>query len=708
VLCVYQARSPGDIDHSSTPYDDGDANRWFTHIELRNASPFPVDLSRGNWRISVLRQGASSAYRLPTPRRFTTQLRTSLIFKKNLSVGAPDSNEIAGGGLMVIGSMGRDDGGIDTFNDTNYDETFYRLSPMVPEGTVPQKQTDAPPGCSLDLNHNSHYGKNYWQLIDYMGGTQDVTNNPAFRGGFLRGSDQPGPNALDPQQRITILLERRVHTGRNSPANIDAAYDDSNPWITVDEFQIQTAQQLSIDANDTDLPGPQLRTRVLQLQSRERTIPLVRSLTGNEDPSDGPLVYPTAVHPPEIRNGDSGLLRNTCGVINLGRVTINPQRFQRVQSTRVWQPHFDRPFSSVTDLLQLPLYGPHQTTARLAGQNNQLLLEIPDGMGSQVSAPSPIACVAAAKFLQPTHPTDVATVNWSPHNRWFRVLELLEIRPMDQETLLTQRPELWSEMLTRTPGRLQLNALPHGDNLFALLDDPGIFRLQPQAPNPSSVVDLREPGRNWWFELLRTRDGVDPLLKQFTTGEPVILPGAPSSRPFRGLSHALSQVQGNLAATVLPETTEHGLLRRLGLDASLGLNLPIDTRTATNFGQPNQAYRRLFEARSLQDKTVGEVDLPARNRLLGKVANNSTNRGHVFMVWMTVGFFDAIFPDPQNPALVQVGAELEDQARRRGFFVVDRSLLEEAYIPPQMGSNGQPIPGTFDFRKFVQYRRTMQ
>jgi hypothetical protein len=263
-------------------------------------------------------------------------------------------------------------------------------------------------------------------------------------------------------------------------------------------------------------------------------------------------------------------------------------------------------------------------------------------------------------------------------------------------------------MLTRTPGRLQLNALPHGDNLFALLDDPGIFRLQPQAPNPSSVVDLREPGRNWWFELLRTRDGVDPLLKQFTTGEPVILPGAPSSRPFRGLSHALSQVQGNLAATVLPETTEHGLLRRLGLDASLGLNLPIDTRTATNFGQPNQAYRRLFEARSLQDKTVGEVDLPARNRLLGKVANNSTNRGHVFMVWMTVGFFDAIFPDPQNPALVQVGAELEDQARRRGFFVVDRSLLEEAYIPPQMGSNGQPIPGTFDFRKFVQYRRTMQ
>jgi hypothetical protein len=386
---------------------------------------------------------------------------------------------------------------------------------------------------------------------------------------------------------------------------------------------------------------------------------------------------------------------------------VNDGKVGTVQNSRVWQPHFDREFHSVMDLLGIPLYGPHLTTARLAGGNQLLIEKTVPAPTSQALPPSPAACVAAAKFLQPTHPSATATRNWSPHNRWFRILELLEVRPVDQEALLTQRPELWSEILTRTPGRLQLNALPHGDNLYALLDDPRTFSLKPEN-SQNVTVDWREQDRNWWFELLRTRDGVDPLLKQFTSGEPVILPGAPSSRPFRGLSHAMTQLQGNVNQSLLPETTEHGLLRRLGKDASTGFNAPFDSRTPTSFSQPAQAYRRLFEARSQADKTVGEIDLPSRNRLLAKVANNSTNRGHVFLVWMSVGFFEAVFPDPQNPAIVQVGAELEDQSRRRGFFVVDRSLLEDAYIPPQQGSNGQVIPGTFDFRKFVQYRRTMQ
>jgi hypothetical protein len=86
------------------------------------------------------------------------------------------------------------------------------------------------------------------------------------------------------------------------------------------------------------------------------------------------------------------------------------------------------------------------------------------------------------------------------------------------------------------------------------------------------------------------------------------------------------------------------------------------------------------------------------------VVNNSTTRSHVFMVWMTVGFFDAIYPEPHNPAIVQVGQELEDQSRRRGFFVIDRSLLEEALVPPSQP--GQPP--TFDFRKFIQYRRELR
>jgi len=167
--------------------------------------------------------------------------------------------------------------------------------------------------------------------------------------------------------------------------------------------------------------------------------------------------------------------------------------------------------------------------------------------------------------------------------------------------------------------------------------------------------------------------------------------------------------QGNGANAVpIPEVTEHGLLRRLGKDTTPNYNEAVIAMTPTKLSQAGQSYRRLFEARSQADLSVGEVDLQARHRLLGKVANNSTTRGNVFLVWMSVGFFDAVFPDPQNPALVQIGAELEDQSRRRGFFVVDRSLLEDAYVPPTYTNTGTQMPGTFDFRKFVQYRRTLQ
>jgi hypothetical protein len=51
-----------------------------------------------------------------------------------------------------------------------------------------------------------------------------------------------------------------------------------------------------------------------------------------------------------------------------------------------------------------------------------------------------------------------------------------------------------------------------------------------------------------------------------------------------------------------------------------------------------------------------------------------------------------------------VGQELEDQPRRRGFFVVDRSLLEDALVPASQP--GQPP--LFDFRKFIQYRRELR
>ena len=94
-----------------------------------------------------------------------------------------------------------------------------------------------------------------------------------------------------------------------------------------------------------------------------------------------------------------------------------------------------------------------------------------------------------------------------------------------------------------------------------------------------------------------------------------------------------------------------------------------------------------------------------------KFSGNTTPRSNVFLVWVTVGFFEGYQPDSVNfPTAIQVGAEMTDQPRRRGFFVVDRSLLEDAWIAPQYDVNNNLLPNTgiYDFKKFVQYRKTVQ
>ncbi len=47
---------------------------------------------------------------------------------------------------------------------------------------------------------------------------------------------------------------------------------------------------------------------------------------------------------------------------------------------------------------------------------------------------------------------------------------------------------------------------------------------------------------------------------------------------------------------------------------------------------------------------------------------------------------------------------MTDQTRRRGFFIVDRSQLEEAWVP----DNTNPKNGYYDYNKFILYRKTLQ
>jgi hypothetical protein len=117
----------------------------------------------------------------------------------------------------------------------------------------------------------------------------------------------------------------------------------------------------------------------------------------------------------------------------------------------------------------------------------------------------------------------------------------------------------------------------------------------------------------------------------------------------------------------------------------------------------------LFIARGTADIDEDKVDYHTRHRLLAKIANNTTNRSHVFTIWLGYELFEAHQPT-SDPDIVQIGAQLEDLPGHCELVVVDMTRLEEAYIddPADTDSLGRPIPGRFDFRKFIIDRRRIK
>ena len=670
VLLAYQQKTTDESNHPATPYDDSLSDRWFTHVELQNVSPQSVTLGNGGWRLSVANPAVQPAEAKARTVKKPSDLVTSVVFLRD---SLNNSAQIAAGARYLMGTTGRNDGGLDTFNsggntiarssdlrmdlDSNASSLFQRLSPMVKEAVLPGPTTDSPPATNLDLVHSRDMGKNAFRLYSHEPSTTDVTEDTSFRGGFLRG------NRFNPMLPITIYLERRADLSRTGPpvGQYDPQYDRDNPWITVDHFTVTLPNTISIP--DSKLKTTDLANHLKNLGSAERFTPLV--VMERMIPSLG------------VSGWGLPQLPNTIGLNN----SMSPT------NSMVWQPHFDRDFDSVIDLLRVPLYGPNKTTTLLSA-GGQPLIDFSFSAGNIPLDTSDLTpSMAASKFLQPTHWTGVRTNG----NRWYRLLDLFEVPSLGREVIAARFPQFTPESVSRIPGRLQLNAISHPENLFSLLDDPRTFAIQGGQGSPERIVDSLESNREWWNEFTRTRDGLDPILQ-------LPIPGNPASRPFRSFSH-------NPTGTAKPEALEFTRLRRLGLDAASNSPTgPFDATTPTRITRSTNNYRRLWEARTAADKSSNTVDPVSRNRLLGKVVNNSTTRSNVFMVWMTVGFFDAIFPVPQNPTIVQVGQELEDQSRRRGFFVLDRSLIEDALIPAS-----QPgMPPTFDYRKFIQYRRELR
>lgn len=670
VLCVRAPNITPAADNSRTPYNDGqNGDRTFTYVELRNAGPNAVNLANGTWRIRLQRPGA------------VTIPDYSLV---PLYDGLNNTTTIAPNGQFIVGTVATATGALDTFVDgtgntvyrgsdfrvdINDNGQFERIIPAISDDPGPNATQAIPPGTNLDLVHDRDFNKARFQLIRHTGQTQLTQQPPltgidasSFRGemgGFMPFTANPGQPAAAAES-LLFILERRANPNRNPASITDANQNADNPWIVVDVFQNSAGLLRPLVKNFQIASGDSgatiLSTYLPQLISTERARPLDRTNTGDNTVINGPR------------------FANSLGMqLNSNVTPLGPNHV-------VWQPHFNRDFSSVVELFDIPLYGPGETTARLA-MNGKVLSEATyPGIPPQAASPLPYQLnIAGAKFLQPLN-----TTNPVHNNRWYRILELLEF-----PSRVNRQVELAiGTDLLRIPGKMNLNGIRHAEVFFSLLDDPVQFNL--------ALQDNFEAARVWWTNWIQARDGRDPYSGR-------VLPGSPASRPFRDYSQITAPLPVPPGTNVVA-SHERTLLRKLPYDSedindnnSLVPGADYNGNNGVDFNAGGS--RKLLEARTRNDLPNNFVSARARNRLLAKVSNNTTTRSNVFIVYMTVGFFDAYQPNAGNPNIVQIGAEIDPTNRHKGFFIVDRTLLEDGY---------NSSTGAFDFRKFVQYRKTIQ
>lgn len=689
-------------DHDAT-LDDDRYDRIFTYLELRNASPLPVETG------TIFTNSANELGRHWRIKIETTDPVTSVPDITNILTLS--AGQIPGGGLFTIGNNGSsplmpfpDPNRVmpDIVDPTKPARTELWVDPIfngvlgTRERIIPRAGTG---NLNLDLSLNPEdataavpYRLNAGDVMD-AAIIPNVWDNitPANSGSWFD---------LDGRLEVTFVLERRTNLTREAPRvaknttlTVTTEQENDNPWVEVDrikvlrrDFQLGPAASTS---NPTDV-----QTQLAILRSFERNQPL--AFLGIDPDSERRY---SNLH-------TAGNFSNSIGNDNESTLALPNSAF------RSWQPHFNRHFASTMELLSVPLYGSKDVTSHVLLNDLDL---VPTLLTSEMGIiqPPPIDRVrrriAQEKFLFPDFDNNPATPPVQNDNRWYRLFEFVEVPSRMHEALGELEPinlpdpdsslsfsftvaELDNNSggvdVDRVPGKLNLNTLRHPGVLGGMIDAPLVHDI--------NLIDLQDANRHWWNQFIAARDAVllpdgtaanlgdgrDPVTGQF-------VPGVAGTRPFRDFSHV---DHGGLSV-------EHTLLR----------SLPTD-----GFGAVTPAPRGLFEVGTKAqhdgaDPTTA-TDYYTRHRLLSKVMNHATTRSHVYMVFIEVKFFEVIDDTPadgiDNP---KIGAALTDSTGadapgHRGFFIVDMSKLDQAYTAPTgAGSQGQ-----FDFRKFIQYRRTIE
>ena len=705
-------------DYATTLHDEQYDLHQYLHMELRNSSPYTIDLNEG-WRISRVESGKGirdCSIKFQTKGGVGSTAFAARLVKKvgpgaNFLIGTHDGTVKNAAAVPVICTS-------DFYAD--YTGTGL-LESVLPSSTatIADNLANPVPQTDLDLAIQGASATNHTGYYVYDG--RDATSTYAATNQYLVERRQPvvlamAPYATPAPVKFDLVLERRQNVSGVEAASNVTSTSSMGEWIEVDRFSVDSK------AMDTATDNAEFSPASPGLQANVQTALLTLNSVERRQPFDPVQVLHTAT---ASINHTMSAVAASKHAANSAWTVLTPAQ----PTFTLWQPHFDRDFTSAYELLSVPLYGNWPLTElSLPAKTNDgyatdvFYKEIHGGTQFNLAPGSYTNAVpansysgqmsgdftAGIRFKFPTGVPGRPYQGWNLFNYqncWYRLFDFVTVpRRADQqsEELLngTNNRAGSTKPVFRVPGKINLNTVRDETVLAALLDD------EVHLTYGSGTTDNLTANRNWFQELLHARDGID----YFAGVGGVSIPNSLVSHPFRGTS----KLDPNWTATT-DQGVESGLLRsalvRNGTQidnrpaavayATPSLTSPTDYTTLWGGAVPHDTsssnWQGLFDAGDLTNGTG--IDHHTRDRILAKVANNSTNKSHVFFVWAAVGYFEAHRETGSGNNNVQIGARLTDIPIHRRFSVVDMSKLDDAY---------DTQTNTFDEKKFIIYQKRLR
>jgi hypothetical protein len=704
-------------DHVATPFADDSMARDFLYVELQNMRPTTLDLADAAsvnadtaiWRLG--RYDRASA---------TAPIGSAAAPLEEIAIIDHADNMVSGGGHFSI-SVANDTALASSafFVDTGdvvagtFDGTFELIAPDAEDITLPTTANSYPttdpgyvPLTDIDVIHRDHDGTdgparfdapsgNFLEtLVTYAGNDTFKNANgqrPTFDGGSNPGFD--------------LVLHRRANP------NMPSLNETENPWIEVDRIRI-TFDEFPIANGDTPaiiFDSGAGTGHLTSIRSDERREPLDDTIR-----TAGQAKAATPYRQNTLKAAAAPVKSDRLGVNSnrLLNVTLPVSATNVATAFELWQPHFDRDYSSTGELLTLPVVGPSLLTQRLSRmrfpgyQQSFEIPQTPSGTGS-----TELLSTGEAMFLFPdfTDSGQTPEIESARDNRWYRLLQFVEVESRVHKMLGNYLAQ------TRIPGKININMIRHREVLGGLVDNPFLADVpaladlgeatREDAPFMTSAPALG--GRDLYSDFVRDRDGssVTSWDPSASVAKQYFIPGTPNARPFRSI--------GALGSTASAEKLlDHTVLRRLRTDRDDDGD-GIEDEVTGDDPESNRHWLELadvaFHKRPGDTDSNGNIDLQTntamqRHAVLGKILNNTTTVSNTFIVYGTAAYFE-VYED-QTTGLQQIGGRYDlDQNgdatddQQRAVFVIDRTEAYEAF---------DPGTGDFDWKRLVKARAEIE